>query len=103
MDWDILEAMATITVIAGFVTFCIIWGLVVFVLSLYAAAYTVALFHILFVEPMIFNTNSLFTIPYNKIWAMANMHLAFYWIVTLVYIMGGFGFLGEISGMVLKK
>ena len=86
---NITEAIIMIIAFIGIVILSIVWGFVVFILSLYAAAYTVALLHISFVTPTIFDTHSLFTIPYNEIWTMASMYPFFYWPLTIVYFIIG--------------
>ena len=58
--------------------------LIVFVVSFYAAAYTTALLHILFVEPIIFDTYSLFTIPYNDVASIAIQYW-WYWVLGVLY------------------
>ena len=85
---DVLRAILIISITIGFVAFYVIGGFIIIVLSFYTASYTVALFHILFIEPAIFNTYSLFTIPYNDILVIANMHMFFYWTVAVIYFIG---------------
>lgn len=88
---DALEVLGWIAVVilagAGLLLLIVI-GFVLAILSFYASAYTVALFHILFIEPVIFDTYSLFTIPYNQIYAMALLHELYYWALAIVYMIG---------------
>lgn len=85
---DVLQAIIMISIVVGAIGLYLIWGFIIIVLSFYVAAYTVALLHILFIEPVIFNTHSLFTIPYNDISTMANMYIPLYWIIVLMYFIG---------------
>lgn len=83
LTWIIV---ALIVIVVGVIV--VAAGAVLIVLVLYMSAYTVALLHILFVEPMIFDTHSLFTIPYNEIYAMSQMYQIVYWIVAFIYMLG---------------
>ena len=88
---DALDVLGGIVVVAlfgaGLLLFTVL-GIMLVVLSFYASAYTVALFHILFIEPVIFDTYSLFTIPYNQIYAIALLHELYYWALAVVYMFG---------------
>jgi hypothetical protein len=86
--WDVLKAILIISITVGFIIFCVVWGIIMVILSLYVAAYTVALLHILIVEPIIFDTYSLFTIPYNDILAIANMYVFYHWAIAVLYFIG---------------
>jgi hypothetical protein len=100
---NILKVIVIISVTIGFVAFCVVWGLIIFALSFHAAAYTIALFHISIVEPVIFDTYSLFTIPYNDILVMANMYGLFHWTVTMVYCIGLIGGTEKIITIKINK
>lgn len=100
---DIITTIIPIVIIAGLISFMLIWGLILFTVSFYVAAYTVALIHIIFVEPVIFDTHSLFTIPYNEIWIMANIYPLFYWLVALTYLFGGMEGMGKILSIDLNN
>lgn len=100
---DIPEAIMLIAFIVGVAIFFAVWAIIAIVLSLYAAAYTVALLYILFIETVTFNTHSLFTIPYNEIWIMANMCPPLYWLVALTYLLGGMGTIGKSLGINLNN
>jgi hypothetical protein len=86
--WDALKAILIISITVGFIAFCVVWGFMMFILSFYISSYTIALFHILIVEPTIFDTYSLFTIPYNDILAIANMYIFYYWTIAMMYFVG---------------
>lgn len=85
---DIIPGIIVIATFCGIAILLAVIGFVVIVLVIYTSAYTIALFHILLIEPVIFDTHSLFTIPYNEIWAMANMHQIYLYVLAALYMLG---------------
>jgi len=87
---DIIGGIIAVVVVCACLVLIAAIAIITIVLAVYAAVYTVALFHILFIEPVIFDTYSLFTIPYNQVWAIASMYPLYYWPLAALDIIGAY-------------